>query len=205
MLRSISKQSGESIWSVLKKKRKATVGRICRKGRFWAWNERVKGWWMMRVVSRWNRWRKCHSKNWAIPNWIVIIVIKYHPSTECNKTHRPILQTTANLFSHRISKNILLAIGLDKQQNAQYVRNVLSSLSSSTLFYLLVQCNYQLDTSTTNAQEQQRWLCGLGLPCRSPVSDRTVRFFCCKVRLTISLTPDRRKSGIFSGVHFNVI
>jgi len=27
--------------SVLKKKRKATVGRICRKGRFYAWNERV--------------------------------------------------------------------------------------------------------------------------------------------------------------------
>jgi len=34
MLRSISKQSGESVESVLKKKRKATVGRICRKGRF---------------------------------------------------------------------------------------------------------------------------------------------------------------------------
>jgi len=36
MLRSklISKQSGESIQSVLKKKRKATVGRIRRKGRF---------------------------------------------------------------------------------------------------------------------------------------------------------------------------
>jgi len=34
MLRSISKQFGESVESVLKKKRKATVGRICRKGRF---------------------------------------------------------------------------------------------------------------------------------------------------------------------------
>jgi len=34
MLRSIGKQSGESIESVLKKKWKATVGRICRKGRF---------------------------------------------------------------------------------------------------------------------------------------------------------------------------
>jgi len=34
MLRSISKQSGESIESVLKKKKKATVGRIYRKGRF---------------------------------------------------------------------------------------------------------------------------------------------------------------------------
>jgi len=34
MLRSNSKQSGESMYSVLKKKRKATIGRICRKGRF---------------------------------------------------------------------------------------------------------------------------------------------------------------------------
>ena len=34
MLRSIGKQSVESIESVLKEKRKATVGRICRKGRF---------------------------------------------------------------------------------------------------------------------------------------------------------------------------
>jgi len=31
MLRSIGKQSGESVESVLKKKRKAAVGRICRK------------------------------------------------------------------------------------------------------------------------------------------------------------------------------
>ena len=34
MLRSISKQSGKSMYSVVKKKRKAAVGRICRKGRF---------------------------------------------------------------------------------------------------------------------------------------------------------------------------
>jgi len=34
MLRSIGEQSRESVESVLKKKRKATVGRICRKGRF---------------------------------------------------------------------------------------------------------------------------------------------------------------------------
>jgi len=34
MLRTIGKQSGKSMQSVLKKKRKATVGRICRKGRF---------------------------------------------------------------------------------------------------------------------------------------------------------------------------
>ena len=42
-LRSIGKQSGESVESVLKKKRKATVERIWRKGRFNAWNERVRG------------------------------------------------------------------------------------------------------------------------------------------------------------------
>jgi len=43
MFRSIGKQSGESVESVLRKNRKATVGRICRKGRFKAWNERVRG------------------------------------------------------------------------------------------------------------------------------------------------------------------
>jgi len=32
MLRSVSKQSGDSMQSVLKKNREATVGRICRKG-----------------------------------------------------------------------------------------------------------------------------------------------------------------------------
>ena len=42
MLRSIGKQSGESVESVRKNKRNATVGRICRKGRFQAWNKRVK-------------------------------------------------------------------------------------------------------------------------------------------------------------------
>jgi len=43
MLRSIDKQSGESVESVLKKKRKATVGRICREEMFQAWTERVRG------------------------------------------------------------------------------------------------------------------------------------------------------------------
>jgi len=42
MLRSIGKQSGESVESVLKKKRKATVRTVC-KGRFQAWNKRVRG------------------------------------------------------------------------------------------------------------------------------------------------------------------
>jgi len=43
MLRIIDKQSGIFMKSVLKKKREATVGRICRKGRFSAWDERVRG------------------------------------------------------------------------------------------------------------------------------------------------------------------
>jgi len=34
MIKSVGKQSGESVDSVLKKKRKATVERICRKGGF---------------------------------------------------------------------------------------------------------------------------------------------------------------------------
>jgi len=34
MRRSNGKQSGESVESIMKKKRKATMGRICRKGRF---------------------------------------------------------------------------------------------------------------------------------------------------------------------------
>jgi len=34
MLRSIGEQSGEAVESILKKKRKVTAGRICRKERF---------------------------------------------------------------------------------------------------------------------------------------------------------------------------
>jgi len=61
MLRSIGKQSRESVELVVKKKRKASVGTICRKGRFYAWNETAKSCWMMRVVSRLNQWENCHS------------------------------------------------------------------------------------------------------------------------------------------------
>jgi len=43
MLRSIGKETRESVESVLKKKRKATVGRTCRKGRFKVWNKRMSG------------------------------------------------------------------------------------------------------------------------------------------------------------------
>jgi len=41
MLRSIGKQSGESVESVLKKKMKGCGGKDLQKGRFEAWNERV--------------------------------------------------------------------------------------------------------------------------------------------------------------------
>ena len=51
MLRSTGKQSGESVESVLKKKRKTTVGRICRKGRFKAWNENSKGDGILIIIS----------------------------------------------------------------------------------------------------------------------------------------------------------
>jgi len=41
MLRNNSKQSAESMWCILKKKKgRAAVRRICRKGRFQAWNEK---------------------------------------------------------------------------------------------------------------------------------------------------------------------
>jgi len=43
MLRSLGELPAESVESVLKKKRKATAGRICRKAGVQAWNERVRG------------------------------------------------------------------------------------------------------------------------------------------------------------------
>jgi len=44
MLRSNNKSLGNhGIVSFGEEKRKSTVGRICRKGRFEAWNERVRG------------------------------------------------------------------------------------------------------------------------------------------------------------------
>ena len=66
-------------WRQSSRYKKSKVGRICWKGRFWAWSERVKEWWMMRVVmiiemswqvneeveSRhdWRGWRK-ESGSW---------------------------------------------------------------------------------------------------------------------------------------------
>ena len=35
--------------------------KISRKRKLYAWNERERGLWMMRMVSLWNRRKKCHS------------------------------------------------------------------------------------------------------------------------------------------------
>jgi len=53
--RSNGKQSGESVQSVLNKKREGCG----RKGKFSTWSERVRELWMERVVSRSNN--KCQS------------------------------------------------------------------------------------------------------------------------------------------------
>jgi len=44
MLKSVGKRSRKSVEYVVKKERKATVGRICRKGKVQAWNRRARGW-----------------------------------------------------------------------------------------------------------------------------------------------------------------
>jgi len=49
--------------------KKSKVGRICWKGRFWAWSEIVKQWWMMRArkmremaCHKWMRIRVSHAQ-----------------------------------------------------------------------------------------------------------------------------------------------
>jgi len=43
-------RSSPVIVKAVQGRRSVKVGRICWKGRFWAWSERVKEWWTMRVV-----------------------------------------------------------------------------------------------------------------------------------------------------------
>jgi len=43
MLKSVGKRSKKSVEYVVKKKRKAMVGRICRKRKVQAWNRRARG------------------------------------------------------------------------------------------------------------------------------------------------------------------
>jgi len=45
------------------------VGRICRKGKFKAWNEKVKGVMDDESGESMERRKKCHSKNWLRQNW----------------------------------------------------------------------------------------------------------------------------------------
>ena len=96
MLRSIGKQSGGSEESVLKKEKEG-YGR-----RGFAEKEGFKpamkewGWWMMRVVSRWNRRKKCQplvglgeselERLWLAPwiprvRWFDLLFIFFHQST----------------------------------------------------------------------------------------------------------------------------
>jgi len=51
MFRSVGKQSGKSVEAVLWKKRKATVERICRTGRFLVWNERLRDDGILIIIS----------------------------------------------------------------------------------------------------------------------------------------------------------
>jgi len=69
MLRSIGKQSGESMDSVGKKKRYATVGRICRKGKVLSLEWKNEGVMDDESGELMELMYKCHSKNWVMQNW----------------------------------------------------------------------------------------------------------------------------------------
>jgi len=43
MVCSESENNPENLWSPSRRRRKGKVGKVCRKGKFQAWNERVKG------------------------------------------------------------------------------------------------------------------------------------------------------------------
>ena len=86
MLVSIDKQSDESLESVLKKKRKATVKRICTKERFSVWNDRMRGdgwweWWVNgtngRSATHTTRW----VRNGEISAWLMERTRKLIPDT----------------------------------------------------------------------------------------------------------------------------
>jgi len=89
MLVSIDKQSGESVESVLKKKRKATVRRICRfctRERFSVWNDRMRGdvWWEW-WVNETNGRSATHTTRWVrngeISAWLMERTRKLIPDT----------------------------------------------------------------------------------------------------------------------------
>jgi len=61
--------------------KKSKVGRICWKGRFWAWSEREKEWWMMRA-GWWQRWVEKLMRWWietrmhGLTEWIWKLIPK---------------------------------------------------------------------------------------------------------------------------------
>ena len=65
------------------------VEKICGKGEFWAWNETVNVWWMVRVVSRWKVNCPSHTTVLTLHHLhlavsIVKGVYKHQPQTNVN-------------------------------------------------------------------------------------------------------------------------
>jgi len=67
--RPIGKQSG-GIRGVSPEEEKEGHGKKdLQKRKVLSLKRKSEGWWMIRVVSRWYRWRKCHSYDWLNQNW----------------------------------------------------------------------------------------------------------------------------------------
>ena len=69
MLRSIGKQSRESVESVRKKKKIGCGGKDLPKRKVLSLERKSEVVMDDEMVSGWNGWRKCHSKNWVMQNW----------------------------------------------------------------------------------------------------------------------------------------
>ena len=70
---------------------------------------------MMRVVSRWNRWSKCHSYNWVRQNWRDYCVVDGgEPGVDSRAKRRtPVVATPRRrpvLASHHYSLLLLLLL-----------------------------------------------------------------------------------------------
>ena len=90
------------------------VGRICRKGRFETWSERVREWWMMRVVSRWI---------WVYVSDVSVCVCVRVCSLHSRQVHYTAV-TTMNTFlpeNHQWECSLLLDIGSCKQLRLQWL------------------------------------------------------------------------------------
>ena len=87
MLRSNGKQSGESVESVLKKKRNAIVGRIFRKGMFYEYLL---------------RWVSTHPCSHLSPSVDIVSLFEF-PDDECNEQQRE--KTAVNQTDHTQTLN----------------------------------------------------------------------------------------------------